>query len=175
MTTIKLPSLTVAEAVLPEADSARINRVGRRVNLAKAFAVKFLGMTEISMEELLDLTEYIKDSVQKIGTPTADEVVADEAPGLADGLPEIKPEDAFFGSPQCSDPKCTVHGEGMSDDALRIHIANIVKMLRSEMHPGVYAKVLALLEDARTELIRTPLGILLRAAPKRQSTPPGYN
>lgn len=172
MTNIKLPSEEEADEILPTKPKARINRVGRRVTLAKAFAAKYLGLTEISIEDLLGLADFIKDSVQKIEATAADEASKDDD---EDEMPEIRPDDAFFGVPQCNDPSCRAHSDKTSDDALRIHIANIVKGLRTEMHPLMYAKMIALLEDPRTEIIRTPLGILLRAAAKPQSTPPNGN
>lgn len=175
MTTIKLPTLEEAEATLPAADKARINRVGRRVKLAQAFAVKYLGLSEITVEDLLGLTDYLRESVQRMGASTDMEVDAPEPAEELDGLPEIRPNDAFFGSPQCNDPKCGVHDPSTPDIALRNYIAKIVQGLRAEMHPMMYAKIIGLLEDPRTELVRTPLGILLRAAPKPQSTPPSGN
>jgi hypothetical protein len=179
MTKIKLPTAAEAEELLPSKPGARIHKVGRRIALAKAFAAQYLDLEEIELEDLLVLTEFIKESVQKIGAARAGE--ADE--GIEDDedepeMPEIRAEDAFFGTPQCTDPKCTLHGEAVSDDTLRLRMAKLVKAVRSEMPAPVYAKFIALLEDPRTELVRTPFGILLRAAPSQGTTPggnPGLN
>jgi hypothetical protein len=173
MTKIKLPTPAEAEELLPTKENARIHKVGRRVALAKAFAAQYLDLTEISLGDLLDLTEFLKESVQRLGTQTPAETV-DNAEDAVLALPEVRPQDAFFGTPQCTDPTCRVHGENLSDDTLRVHIAEVIKSIRSEIPANMYAKMLALLEDPRTELIRTPLGILLRAA-SSQGTPSGGN
>lgn len=171
MTKVRLPDLSEADALLPDASSARLNRVGRRVSRAMAFARKYLGLSEISVEDLIALTDYLRESVQRIA---AEAEAAPEPSEEPPALPRLDPDDAFFALPACDDAACEIHGDNATPDSLRAHITKVVRAMRHEIPQVAYAKVMALLEDPNTELVRVPMGVLLRAA-KNSSGNPALN
>ena len=157
-----------------------LNQTAASLRRAMKFARQDLGMLDITLTDLLLLSEKLEfeereaDLTEEAGC-IAD--IASELPGPAADASGFRKGDFYIGMPQlfvgtCKNPNCAVHGE-FDEARVRAFLLRIVRSTPvSKNEANVYARILKLLENETTSIIPATGGYLLRPAAQKPSEPP---